>query len=235
MTTSPARTTTFRMLFVCTGNLCRSPFAEILLRHLLRAGLGREQAERFTVSSAGTNAIAGLGMDPLSRAELAPWRLDNAAEEFVARRLDAATIRKADIVLTADRSHRSFVVRLEPSALRATFCIREWERLLRGTNLGTLPADPVECAQAIVAGAHLRRGTLSYASAADDAIPDPIGLPPSAHRAVAQMVTSAAQCTAELLASSTNCEVFGPRTTEDYLLRNESSRFGAHGSQASPW
>jgi protein-tyrosine phosphatase len=204
VTTSPAPPTTFRILFVCTGNVCRSSFAEILLRHLLRAGLGRGQAERFTVSSAGTNAIAGAGMDPLSRAELAPWRLDTAAAAFVARRVDAATIRNANIVLTADRSHRSSVVKLEPSALRTTFCIREWERLLRGTDLGTLPSDPVACAQAMVAGAHLRRGTLSYASSADDAIPDPIGLPPAAHRVAAQMITSAAQCTAELLASSTN-------------------------------
>jgi protein-tyrosine phosphatase len=231
VTTSPAPLITFRILFVCTGNVCRSPFAEILLRHLLRVGLGSEQAERFTVSSAGPNAIAGAEMDPLSRAELAPWRLDTAAAAFVARRLDAATIRKANLVLTADRSHRSFVVKLEPSALRTTFCIREWERLLRRADLGTLPSDPVECAQAIVAAARLRRGTFWYASSADDAIPDPIGLPPEAHRVAAQMITSAAQCTAQLLASSTNSGSPGLRTSGEYLVRNESSRFGAHGSQ----
>jgi len=203
MTTSHARPVTFRILFVCTGNVCRSPLAEIFMRHLLLARLGTDQAARFMVTSAGTNAVTGVGMDPFSRAELAPWGLDGAAAGFAAHQLDADVIREADIVLTADRGHRSFVAALEPSALRTTFCIREWERLLNGTDPGRLPADPVARARSISVGAHLRRGTLSYASSADDTIPDPGGQPALAHRTAARMIVSAIQRTVELLAMDT--------------------------------
>jgi hypothetical protein len=45
--------TEFRVLYVCTGNICRSPFAEILTRHLLTGRLGGQAAAAFDVSSAG--------------------------------------------------------------------------------------------------------------------------------------------------------------------------------------
>ena len=35
----------FRLLFICTGNICRSPFAEILTRHLLRGRRGGGQLD----------------------------------------------------------------------------------------------------------------------------------------------------------------------------------------------
>jgi protein-tyrosine phosphatase len=174
--------------------------AEILTRHLLLARLGIDQAARFMVTSAGTHAVTGVGMDPLSRAELALWGLDGAAARFAAHRLDMDVVRSADIVLTADRSHRSFVAAVEPSARRTTFCIREWERLLKGTDSVRLPADPVARARSISVGAHLRRGTLSYASSADDTIPNPGGQPATAHRVATRMIVSAIQRTVELLA-----------------------------------
>ena len=45
--------TGFRILIVCTGNICRSPAAEILTRHLLIGRLGGRAASSFRVSSAG--------------------------------------------------------------------------------------------------------------------------------------------------------------------------------------
>src|SRR6476620_8838125 len=84
---------TFRLLFICTGNICRSPFAEILTRHLLRGRLGGRGAGAFEVSSAGVSAVVGSGMHPDSRAELAPWHLDGALSAgFVARQLHPAMI-----------------------------------------------------------------------------------------------------------------------------------------------
>src|SRR4051812_32932148 len=54
----------FRLLFVCTGNICRSPFAEILTRHLLVGRLGGRVAGRFEISSAGVQAVVGSPMHP---------------------------------------------------------------------------------------------------------------------------------------------------------------------------
>ena len=108
----------FNVLFVCTGNVCRSPVAELVTRRLLVDKFGPEEAARFAVSSAGTNAVLGEPMDPLSRAELADAGLDgDEATDFRSRPVTVEAIEAADLILTADRTHRSAVVQLAPSAL----------------------------------------------------------------------------------------------------------------------
>jgi protein-tyrosine phosphatase len=57
----------FRLLFVCTGDIFRSPYAEIFTRHLLVGRLGGRAAAAFVVSSAGVQAVARSGMHPMSR------------------------------------------------------------------------------------------------------------------------------------------------------------------------
>lgn len=179
---------TYRILFVCTGGVCRSPFAEILARHLLRERLGVVNASRFIVASAGIEAVPGATMHPFSRAELARWGLAGIAGRYSARTLDAATVAGADLVLTAERQHRKLVVELQPSALRTTFCLRELARLLKGVGPRTLPDDPVERARAAAAAARRLRGTSRYVSPEEDAIPDPIRLGPTAHHDAAKMI-----------------------------------------------
>ncbi|HET6500115.1 MAG TPA: hypothetical protein VFG87_05045 [Amycolatopsis sp.] len=188
MTSHVVPQSTYRILFVCTGGICRSPFAEILARHLLRERLGVVSASRFVVASAGTEAIPGASMHPFSRAELARWGLAGIAGGFTARPLDAATVGGADLVLTAERQHRKLVVEVQPSALRTTFCLRELARLLKGVGPRTLPEDPVERARAAVAAARRLRGTAQYVSPEEDAIPDPITLGPTAHHDAAKMI-----------------------------------------------
>ena len=63
----------FRLLFVCTGNICRSAFAEVLTRHLLNERLGYGPASAIVVSSAGIQAVVGSGMHPMTREMLRPW------------------------------------------------------------------------------------------------------------------------------------------------------------------
>ena len=50
-----------RILFVCTGNICRSPMGELLLRHYT-------QKSSLEVDSAGTHSLAGHAIDPSSEA-----------------------------------------------------------------------------------------------------------------------------------------------------------------------
>ena len=58
----------FRILVVCSGNMCRSPLAELLLRAKLAAAPSAG-ADRVLVTSAGTAAVPGAAMDPTAAAE----------------------------------------------------------------------------------------------------------------------------------------------------------------------
>ena len=146
----------FRLLFVCTGNICRSPFARFHTRALLEMRLGPRWASWFDVASGGTGAVVGSEMHPLSRAQLGPLATHPDVAAFRARQLPARDVELADLVLTVSRSHRSAVLELEPRALRSTFTVREFARLLGSidpADHAALPADPRERAHALVAAA----------------------------------------------------------------------------------
>ncbi|NWJ74208.1 hypothetical protein HX744_27420 [Pseudonocardia sp. ICBG1122] len=169
----------FRVLVVCTGNICRSPAAELLMRSLLVGRLGGRAAARVDVSSAGVAAVVGSGMHPLSRAQLAPWGLDTRAEAFRARGLDDRAVAGTDLVLGADVRHRSAVLERYPHLLDRTFALREFARLAVAADTTALPPDPVERGRSLVGLARAARGTVPRA---DDTVPDPMGGPESAHR-----------------------------------------------------
>ncbi len=125
----------FRVLFVCTGNICRSPFAEILTRHLLVGRLGGRVASAFEVSSAGVQAVVGAPMHPMTRRELAPRGLPAAAaERFVARQVQPPMIAAAHLVLCVDPDHRSAVIGQESAALATAFGLREFALPSRWTG-----------------------------------------------------------------------------------------------------
>lgn len=173
---------TFRLLYVCTGNVCRSPGAEILTRHLLRGRLGGREASRVVVSSAGVRAVVGAPMHPSSRAALAPWGLeaDHWSGRFRARQLTAGIVRDADLVLTASPRHRSAVLEDFPEMLGATFTLSEFARLVSGVDATMLPPDLVKRLRATVDAARARRGLIPPEG--DDRIADPIGRDPQAYR-----------------------------------------------------
>ncbi|HST63645.1 MAG TPA: hypothetical protein VLM05_00530, partial [Mycobacteriales bacterium] len=131
----------FRVLVVCSGNVCRSPLAERLLRARLDQELGAG-AGLFTVTSAGTTAVVGAPMDP--RAAAVARSLGADPDHFRARDLDAEQVIAADLVLTATRQHRGAVLRLHPAAHRYTFTLREFDRLTATVRDDHLPdLDPV--------------------------------------------------------------------------------------------
>lgn len=116
-----------RVLTVCTGNICRSPFLERALQAELDRSWGRGAIE---VASAGTGALAGHPMEHQARALLEEQGY--AADGFVARDLTTAMVADADLVLTATRAHRGKVMALHPRAVRYTFTFREFAHLASG-------------------------------------------------------------------------------------------------------
>ncbi len=168
----------FRILFVCRGNICRSPFAEVVTRHLLTRRLQPLEAERFSVGSAGVSAVVGADMDPRTRAELIRCGLHRESRtRHVAQQVDRATVAAADLVLTAEREHRALVVATHPAALRTTFCLLEFARLLASAELDPFEQDAVRRARAAVAEAAMERGMAPPVSPEDDSVPDPMGGP----------------------------------------------------------
>jgi len=126
--TSPAR-----VLVVCTGNVCRSPFLERALQHELDRSWGPGHVE---VRSAGTGALSGRPMEDQARTRLEA--LGYAADGFVARQVSTDLLAPADLVLTATRAHRGRVLPLHPAATRRVFTIREFADLVGDVPEGEL-------------------------------------------------------------------------------------------------
>lgn len=114
----------FRVLVVCTGNVCRSPLAERLLQH----GFDRSAPGQFIVTSAGTNGLIGWGVEP-KIVEIAA-RHGVSMSGFRAREVTPQLVSQADLILTMTREQRSIIVQLVPAALRRTFTLREFARIL---------------------------------------------------------------------------------------------------------
>ncbi len=98
------------VLFVCTGNICRSPTAEGVARHFIKTG---GLADRIFVDSAGTHGYhAGEPPDP--RAVKAAERRGYDLSALRARRIEPADFRDFELILAMDRGHLEILRRICP-------------------------------------------------------------------------------------------------------------------------
>ena len=143
------------LLFVCTGNICRSPTAE----RLAVALNALNPVEGFRASSAGTRAVIGHPVHPEAARVLTELGGDPAG--FAARQLKAPIATGADLVLAMAAEHRDGVLELAPRQLRRTYTLTEAAELIGRFD----PADIEELAA--------RRSHLRAEEIPD--VPDPIG------------------------------------------------------------
>ncbi len=169
----------FRILAVCTANICRSPMVEILLRQQL-------DPEVFDVASAGVQGWHEAPVDSMVVLELE--RFGARTDGFASRALDAQMVSDADLILTATRDHRSEVLGRHPGALRRTFTLREFAELIEDMIGFSSPAE-------MVAEAYRRRSEAGN----DLDLPDPFRRPPDVHRVVADQIAGAVGVVAERL------------------------------------
>lgn len=125
----------FAILTVCTGNICRSPLAEQLLRARLA------DLDPY-VASAGTRGLPAAPMTVeaahIARALGVP---DAETDAHRSRFLTEQHLDTPDLILAMTRVHRRAIAELAPSRLRSTFTIREFARLA-----AAVPADELRAA-----------------------------------------------------------------------------------------
>lgn len=182
------------VLTVCTGNICRSPLAEQLLRlHLAEIPTA--------ITSAGTRAPRSAPMTPEALAladQLGIPTADSTAHR--SRFLTEQHLVSPDLIITMTRDHRRQVAELAPSRMRSTFTAREFARLAAEVTDEEI-RDAADSAPAQTPGARVRAAATLLASRRgmllppdkpeDDDVIDPYGRSWQTYVLSAQQLTPA--------------------------------------------
>lgn len=120
-----------RLLFVCTGNICRSPMAEALFLALCRE---RSLTDRFEVDSAGLGDWhTGDRADPRTRKVGERHGVPVAS---IARQVQPSDFERFDLILAMDRGHLSELKAFCPREQRPKLkLMRDWDPEHRGADV----------------------------------------------------------------------------------------------------
>ena len=120
----------FNMLFVCTGNTCRSPMAMGILRTLV-------DEKKVTVRSAGMNTTDGNPAAPHSVEIVREY--GGSLDDHQTKELTPELSRWADLILVMEFRHYEYVLQFAPEAVPKIFLLKEYKRNTRYNEV----ADPV--------------------------------------------------------------------------------------------
>ena len=105
------------MLVVCTGNICRSPLAEALLKPLL-------QPRGIEVVSAGTHAVVDAPAHWQTQALARQQGIDLSAHR--AQALTPVLMKSADLILALDQGHRAWMLKAQPQLAGRIYKLGHW-------------------------------------------------------------------------------------------------------------
>jgi protein-tyrosine phosphatase len=159
------------VLFVCNSNVCRSVIAE----RLTTALAAEHRLADLTAESAGTRALVGFGVEPL--AAQAITGLGGDASGFKARRLQAAMVERADLILAMTDHIRDDVGKLVASAAPRTFTLLEAFRIARVSGARTVT--------------EIDRARNDLALVGRENIADPVGLSPEKYCEIGDRIAGA--------------------------------------------
>lgn len=107
-----------RILFLCTGNTCRSPMAEAFLK-----GLAQEKGLAVEVRSAGISTMDGL---PVSANSIHALQQHGIQHKGNSRALNEDVLHWADLILTMTSGHKREVIRRYPAVMEYIFTLKEY-------------------------------------------------------------------------------------------------------------
>ena len=191
MSTNPEQVTA-RLLFVCTGNICRSAAAERLLSAWASAS-----GQRVEVRSAGTRARPGRPMHP--RTERALARHGVEADGFASRRLSDSDVDWADLVLTMTGEHRDEVAGISPRGLQKVFTVMEVAALVQTLAPGWASAHAASRGAALAQALRDERARFARSRGPEFDVPDPIEGPSRAHAQAVDRIAAALELVVPLL------------------------------------
>lgn len=168
---------------MCTGNICRSAAAHVLTAAWPAGHMGLTLEAR----SAGTHATSGRPVHRFTAVALERRGVDAGGHS--SRRVSAADLDWADLVLTMTAQHREAVLTLNPRALRRTFTLREAATLCGSLPPRRLTGVPLVERGRAFAGA-LAEVRVGHRVAYED-IDDPVDGPATLHTCVVDEIAGA--------------------------------------------
>lgn len=113
-----------KILFVCTGNTCRSPMAEVILKH--------KRLDNVEVRSAGIYAMPNAEMSAHAQQVLYEA---NMTHQHLATQLSITELEWADLILTMTTAHKDTIIANFPNAEQKVFTLKEYTSEVSGRNV----------------------------------------------------------------------------------------------------
>ncbi|MGH3442568.1 MAG: low molecular weight phosphatase family protein [Nitriliruptorales bacterium] len=181
------------ILVVCMGNICRSPFAEVLLTDAARRyGPGTP----VRVRSAGIRGLGGHAAMPEMQAEATSRGLD--LSRHVARGIDPARLVEPDLVLAMTAAQRDHLTQVAPAAASRTFTLRELAALAEEIDPPEEAGTPGEHLREVAARADRARRDRP-GTRRDRDVDDPYGAGRAVYARIAQEIEDAVRRLAPVL------------------------------------
>ena len=110
-----------KILILCTGNICRSPLAEALIRDRAQA-----RGKKVLVRSAGIGALVNHAADKTTQEVAGLHQIDLSVHR--AQQLNLELTRWADLILGMEKHHLDFTNNLDPTTRGKTFLLGHWTK-----------------------------------------------------------------------------------------------------------